>query len=195
MSKLILIVVLFFTFSFKSTVYIKTASVSIDPKSQIFIKGKTNINNFICTFNIKNIDNPISIHYKIIDDNILFEKAHLVLDNHCFDCGHKGMNRDFYNLLKSDEYPEILLELKEINKNTDDPCVVNAITKLHIAGKSKVYTIPIQLKEDKSIMVTGNLTLNMTDFGLEAPKKALGLIVVSDEIEIKFDMVFKNCEF
>ena len=55
-------------------------------------------------------------------------------------------------------------------------------------NKSKSYFIPVELKDDKIINVSGALNLNICDFNLEPPKKALGLIVVSDIIKINFDL-------
>lgn len=194
MKKLVFIFILFFSFGFTSKLLEKTTSVTIEPESQLVIKGTTNVSSFKCKFNIKEINNPIPLYYKVIDNKLVFEKAKLVLNNDCFDCGHKGMNKDFLALLKSEEYPEILLELKEIVQNLENPSEVKAAIKLHLAGKSKLYYVPIQLKEDENISVSGNLKLNISDFDLEAPKKALGLIVVSEDIEIRFDMVFKECK-
>jgi len=192
MKKIIFVGVLFFSFAFTIPISNETASVSIAPESSLIINGTTNISSFKCKFNMGEINSPIPLYYTIVDQKMFFEKAKLVLNNHCFDCGHKGMNRDFLALLKSDEYPEILLELKEINPNSDDASLVNATLLLHLAGNTKRYQVPIVLEESKDIHVSGTLKLNIGDFDLQAPKKALGLIVVSEEITISFDMVFKE---
>lgn len=192
MKKIGIILVLFLSFAFTTSIINETKSVSIEPESQLVIKGTTNVSSFKCKFDIKEINNPILLYYKVIDDKMVFEKAKLVLNNDCFDCGHRGINSDFMDLLKSDEYPEILLELKEIKMESNRTDEVNALVKLCIAGKSKLYHLPLHYKEDSDIQVRGTLKLNITDFGLKAPKKALGLIVVSEEIEIKFDMVFRE---
>ena len=194
MKKIAFILIILSSLSFTTSVIVNNTKILISPNSQLFIKGFTNVNSFICAFNIKELNKPIPLYYKIIEDKIVFEKAKLVLDNNCFDCGHRGMNKDFMTLLKSEDYPEILLELKEIHKNKHTPSVVDALVELEIAGKTKSYPFSIEIKEEGNIRVSGSLKINITDFGLNAPKKALGLIVVSEDIEIKFELLFSECK-
>lgn len=192
MKRIIFITLIFSTLAFTTGAIFIDTSVLIAPESQLLIKGTTNVNNFQCEFNIKEIDKPIPLYYKVLDDKIIFEKARLILDTDCFDCGNKGMNKDFRKLLKSDEHPEIQLQLKEIHKNKVNSA--NVIVELRIAGKSKTYYAPITFKDQNDIRVSGALKVNITDFGLEAPKKALGLIVVSEHVEINFQLIFQECK-
>jgi hypothetical protein len=192
MKKIVYILLVLSTLAFTSKLIINNTSVLIAPESELVIKGTTNINSFKCEFNIKEINKPIALYYKVEDDRMVFEKAKLVLDNECFDCGNKGMNRDFKKLLKSDEYPEIELQLKEINK--DNASTVKALLELHIAGKSKSYYLPLKVMDKDNISVSGVLKVDITDFNLEAPKKALGLIVVSNDVEISFQLNFTECK-
>ena len=192
MKKLIFILFIFSTLAFTTGVLITDTSVLIAPGSQLLIKGTTNVNSFKCEFNIKQINKPIPLYYKVIGDKMVFERAKLVLDTDCFDCGNKAMNKDFRKLLKSDEFPEIELQLKEIHKSKNS--TINALLELRIAGKSKTYYQNLTLKEKEDICVTGILKVNITDFELEAPKKALGLIVVSENVEINFQLNFKECK-
>lgn len=195
MKKLVIILFIFIAFAFTTKVIINDTSVLISPESHILINGKTNVNQFKCEFNINEINKPIPLYYKVVDNKLVFEKAKLVLDNYCFDCGSKGINKDFRELLKSDTYPEIELHLKEIKKNVDTPTLVNALLELKIAGKTKKYHMPLNIDDNDNICVSGLLKLNITDFDLIAPKKALGLIVVSEDIEINFQLNFKECKF
>jgi hypothetical protein len=190
MKKLVYILIVLTTLAFTTKVIVYNTSVLITSDSELVIKGTTNINSFKCKFNIKEIDKPIPLYYQVIDDKMVFEKAKLVLDNECFDCGNNGMNRDFMKLLKSDEYPEIELQLKQVNKNNGSQ--INALLELRIAGKEKSYYVPLSLKDKEHIFVSGTLKVDITDFNLEAPKKALGLIVVSDYVEISFQLNFKE---
>lgn len=192
MKKIVFLLIIFTAFAFTTAVMYNDTSVLITSESHLFIKGKTNVSKFKCEFNINQINEPIPLYYKVIDNKLVFEKAKLTLDNHCFDCGSKGINRDFRALLKSEEYPEIQLYLKEIKKIEANPAEVNALLELCIAGKSKSYRMPLLIDDDENICVSGSLKLDITDFNLEAPKKALGLIVVSEDIEINFQLNFKE---
>ncbi|OUR92331.1 hypothetical protein A9Q87_07565 [Flavobacteriales bacterium 34_180_T64] len=195
MKKIVLVLIVFTALAFTKRANVNTTSVLINAESQLLINGKTNINSFKCEFNISQIKNPIPLNYEVINDKIVFTNTKLILDSYCFDCGSKGINQDFRALLKSNEYPQIQLRLKEIRKSKTNPLIVTALLELHIAGKSKSYYTPLSLDETDGICVSGLLKLNITDFDLKAPKKALGLIVVSDAIEIDFLMNFREGKF
>jgi hypothetical protein len=192
MKNIVFIIIIFLSLAFAKNVVINTTSVVISTKSQLVIKGTTNISKFNCHFNIEEINKPIPLSFEQKEDRLIFEKALLVLDNSCFDCGSRAINNDFVDLLKSEEYPKIVLELKEIKKDLTTDNIVHALIEIVIAGESKSYFMPVELKGDKVLKVSGVLNLNICDFNLEAPKKALGLIVVSDIIKINFDLVIEK---
>lgn len=192
MKKIVFIIIIFLSFAFAKNVATNITSIIITPKSQLVIKGTTNVSKFKCRFNIEEINKPIPLSFVVKDDKLVFEKASLVLDNSCFDCGSRAINKDFVNLLKSEKYPKIVLELKQIKKDLRTNNIVHALIEIVIAGQSKSYFLPVELKGEKVLNVSGTLDLNICDFNLEAPKKALGLIVVSDIIKINFDLVVEE---
>lgn len=177
--------------AYTSAVFEQKATVVISPNSELLIKGKTNVNRFKCEFNINKIVNPIPLYYEVVDNKILFHEANLVLDNTCFDCGSNAINKDFRALLKTDDFPEISLKLKEIHKLPKSTTSIQARIQISIAGKTKSFMVPLEINNDETICASGALGLNICDFDLVAPKKALGLIVVSEDIEIQFKLNFK----
>lgn len=190
MKKIVFIIIIFLSLAF--SIGINNTSIVISPKSQLVIKGTTNVSKFNCHFNIEEIKGPIPLSYVQNEEKYVFKKALLVLGNSCFDCGSSAINKDFVSLLKSNEYPQIVLELKEIKKDSKADNVVHALIEIFIAGESKLYFIPVKIEENKLLKVSGSLNLNICDFNLEAPKKALGLIVVSDIININFDLLIQE---
>ena len=62
---------------------------------------------------------------------------------------------------------------------------VKAYITMQIAGKSNTYTMPVLVNADG---YKGKLKMNIRDFGLVPPKKALGLIEVDEMIEVQFDL-------
>ncbi|MBJ6368767.1 YceI family protein [Snuella sedimenti] len=169
-----------------------TTLVVITHESSLFVKGSTNINSFTCYYNINQLVKPIPVFFEKKDGKIVFTKATLILDNVHFDCGHKGMNNDFQELLKSEMYPQIFLTLKGIKKGTLNKNIVQADLDLNIAGVTRSYTVPVKLDAGKSMNVEGILNLRISDFNLEPPKKFLGLVVVKDAIEINFQLQLKE---
>jgi hypothetical protein len=162
-------------------------SFQILPESKLTITGETNINKFLCAFNTTLIPNTKNIKFEGNSEKIHFENAVLKLDNQGFDCGNKAINKDFKALIKSSEYPEIKLELKELILKS--PHEANALLRIFIAGKQKDYRVPITINEYPVVQYSGKLNLNINDFELTPPKKIFGLIVVKEDIEINFNLI------
>ena len=53
----------------------KSTNVRITPQSTLHIKGTSNVTDFTCLYNIKNLNEPIRIHYESDADVITFEKS------------------------------------------------------------------------------------------------------------------------
>lgn len=164
-------------------------TVQILENSELSITGDTNISEFGCEFNTSYMEKSRDIEYHRNGSHLIFKNAILSLRNEGFDCGNKGINKDFHSLLNTQEYPKITLELTSINLldgNKSKACV-----KITIAGTEKNYKVPIAIMEGPAHRFIGKLKLDITDFGLKPPKKMLGLIVIKEEIEIDFNLVAK----
>lgn len=163
-------------------------TIKILPGSQLSIQGDTNITEFGCGFDTDYLEGCKKINYTENENDIYFKNAILILKNKGFDCGSKGINKDFHSLLKTSEYPQISLQLIKVNFLQPDKGI--ALVNITIAGISREYTLPINIPKALD-RFTGNLRLNINDFNLEPPRKMLGLIVIKKEIEINFDILVK----
>lgn len=190
MKKVLILISVLTAFSFTDSFVGKT-SVMIAPSSKLLIIGKTNVNTFKCDYDIVKLNKPIPVTFKKHGNKIKFEKTTLVLDNVNFDCGGIGINKDFHQLLKTKSHPQVFIKLKEIINDKNDG-LVHALVDLEIAGITKPYTVPVALIEDENMSIKGVLALNIRDFNLEPPKKAMGMIVVKDVIEINFELAIKQ---
>jgi hypothetical protein len=170
---------------------VNSTSVIISSQSSLFVKGTSNINAFSCSYNTNKLKNPIQVVYQIEDGKMKFNKAALILDNVCFDCGGKGINNDFQEILKSQKYPQMFLFLKEISF-IDNEFNVRAKIRIEIAGVTNDYEIPVKIKKDLGLLLTGDLSISLVDYNLVAPKKLFGLIQVHDKIEIFFQLAVKK---
>lgn len=157
------------------------------------IRGTTNINSFACHFDVGNINNPVRVNYYAEGDRIKFDQTALVLSVDCFDCGGRGINSDFQELLKAEEEPHIYLTLKEISplKNST---AYKALLDIEIAGKSNRCEVPVAVEKDHSLLVKGDLKLCLSDYKLEAPKKLFGLINIDDNVEIGFQLALREVD-
>lgn len=163
----------------------KTLNVAFLSDSELIIKGKTNVNRFQCVYDISEISNSLEITYSEKNDALEFTKASMALHNLSFNCGNSGINKDFNKLLKTDEYSAIKIDLLSVSK-TSIASEVSATVQIIICNIKKTYTIPIHIDKSNGITVSGRLPIDINDFNLKAPKKVMGIIKVSNEIEIDF---------
>lgn len=104
--------------------------------------------------------------------------------------------REFFKLLKSDSYPTLQVQI-----NFAEPLLIsekgqnyagNAIISMTITGVTKQYSIPITLKSNGNLFILeGNKKLNIHDFGLYPEPKMMGLVIISEWIDIDFYVVYK----
>jgi len=165
-------------------------TVQILADSELTITGDTNINKFRCEFNTSMLERTKKIEFRVTNSNVTFKDAVLSLNNMGFDCGNKKINKDFHALLETEIYPEIALELLEVNMK--DRKLAIATIKISIAGKQKQYTLPVEVRNEPVNCFIGHLKLDINDFDLKPPKKMFGLIVIKEEIEINFNLTVKN---
>lgn len=159
------------------------------PKSSLVIDGKSNVNKFNCVYNSKKLNDTLMIRYEKKDKKYLFNNARLNLSNDQFDCGGKGINRDFHKLLRTKEHPFIQMRLKSVFLfDNKDSVVANIEYEINKIKKS--YSVPISYsKKLNTIHISGEKKLNIKDFDLKPPKKLLGIIKVKENIGIHFDFI------
>lgn len=156
--------------------------VKITSGSFLYIKGTSNVNTFTCNYSSTGLERKIPVEFRRNGNVLHFKNVSMKLENKGFDCGNRGINRDFLELLKTESYPVINFQLLEVDKNHAKP---QARVAIEIAGKKKNYTFPVEINGNGE-KIDGTLCLNITDFGLEPPRKMMGMIVVREDIEINF---------
>lgn len=188
---LTILILLFLAFA-KGDAKLNSTSVIVTPESSLLVRGSTNISSFTCKFDVGRLKNPIQVFYKNVGTRMVFDRTVLILDNHCFDCGGKGLNKDLQEILKTGEHPEIKLFLNEINdldgQSDDMLCKLD----IEIAGVTKNHEVPVKIRKNGELLITGDLTVSMSDYNLIAPKKLFGLIYVNDTIKIYFQLVVQE---
>lgn len=166
--------------------------VSVASESEVVISGTTNINTFNCKYNLQKLELPIRMVYNERSDRILFENAKLELENDCFDCGGKMINKDFRELLKSEVHPKVELRLLYVEPPKPETKEIEVGMEILIAGVARRYEAYLQCEDQKDICVNGTLELRLSDFGLEPPRKALGMIKVDNDIKVNVSLVIKE---
>lgn len=170
----------------------KIALCLIESNSKLGVVGSTNVNTFNCDLNFEDINSKIKAFYQKDGNKIKFQDAYLKLSNECFDCGSRLMNKDFLEMLDTKNHPYIILDLKEIAKNPKRPEEVIALVNISMAGHSNFYSIWLTTQQSNNLKASGCLSLKLSDFDLEPPKKVMGLVVVEDAIDINLDLNIKT---
>ncbi|MGJ8549217.1 YceI family protein [Winogradskyella wichelsiae] len=166
----------------------KEATIVFSSESFLKIIGKTNVSTFECHFDMDAFSEAIKISYQDYGKKIKFVDTKLILPNVEFNCGGRVINKDFKELLNTDEYPAITLKLKEISKIKSHDTSIKATVEITIGNIVKTYTIPVSITQDQDLHVSGVMPLDINDFNLIAPTKMLGMVKVSSEIEIQFSL-------
>ena len=168
-----------------STLEDETFKVAFLSESELTIKGKTNINKFQCAYDIDKLSDSIKVTYREKNNALEFTKASMALKNISFSCGNSGINKDFNKLLKTEEFPAISIGLLNVSQTSIDSQVL-AKVQIVICEIKKTFTLPIHVDKSDGIIISGILPIDINDFNLEAPRKVMGMIKVSNEIEIDF---------
>lgn len=162
--------------------------ISIDrEKSRLWIEGSSNVNTFQCQAEryTTQIEPPTP-------DSAIDVEVDISVEG--FECGKRRMNRDLYETLQSEAFPNISFEyiaadsLTYMDENDRYTMVVTGY--LSVAGTQKEIRFPMDatLSEDGIVQATGKTTLRMTEYNVEPPRALLGLVRVEDELTVHFEL-------
>ena len=155
----------------------------------ISISGKSNIRPFSCKASTIDKHDTLIVRYMKEDNIYKLENAFLEIDLNGFDCGNPFVDKDFAKLLQKDKYPTLKIDIKQmtLDELKADNLSGKADFEIEIAGINKNYEAKFNSSITNGIgLVEGELELNISDFNLRPPKKLLGLIKVSEKIQIEF---------
>ncbi|PNQ72216.1 hypothetical protein C1T31_12890 [Hanstruepera neustonica] len=193
--KRILLFISFIAFTaFTSTYFDFKESLEIVVKedSEVSISGTSNINSFNCCYNISKLESPVPVYFEFREKNMYFQSTVLELESDCFDCGHNAINKDFNKLLKTQVYPKIKLKLLAIERNSEQNNTFNAKVEIYIADVVNCFVFPVKVSKEEDMRFIGDISLDLRDYKLEAPKKMMGLITVNPNVNVNFNLHLKE---
>ncbi|WP_425392991.1 hypothetical protein [Ekhidna sp.] len=166
--------------------------------SAITIHGETNLNKFKCSMDQLALNDSIRVKNIWLNEKLEFEGLRLKYPVDQFDCGLRAMNSDFQELLKSDEEPHLFLQLNSITLHPGNDAFeelnVDAEVEVFIAGVQKQVEISggkVINHSSAELTLKGKKQLLMTHFNIEPPSKMFGMIQVTDDIIIEFEIGMK----
>lgn len=163
--------------------------------SSIIIEGKTNINRFECYMDRPAVNDSILVKNIWSNNQIEFEGLHLQYSISDFECGIRAMNDDFQELLKASEEPFLYLDLNSIlicpDNDSFEELNVDADVRILLAGverKVKIEGGRVLNHSSAHLTLRGRKGMCMTDFGIDPPTKMFGMVKVTDDIQIEFEI-------
>jgi hypothetical protein len=171
----------------------QTVSVVIAPSSHVIINGNTNVFSFNCQYS-NGFTEPVDIKFRKYTNKIEIDNARLKIPVECINCHNTLMNNDLRELLNAGKTPYIVIDIYDFYEKNIVPDELNssvfgfgtANVNIEIAGITNEYDIEfIDRRKDNEIIITSAVNLKLKSFGLEPPKKMLGLIRLYDNIKIE----------
>lgn len=177
----------------------QTSFVLIPKSSKLMIAGTSSLHDWQCmveqysgmlqaVYASNELSDIRSLSFSAIVTSILSVKE----DGSYFE---KGMDKNIYRAMKSDQYPSLTFSLSKVNTITlaGRDYQIQAMGNLRIAGVTKPITISVVGRTEQSgIVFEGTVPLKMTDFSIDPPTALFGTIKTGNEVAIHFKMVFQS---
>ncbi len=140
--------------------------------NKVVVNGKTNVNTFKC---INEKFNSASNSYSFKKNQL----PYLQLEVENFDCKNKIMTNDLRKTLKADQYPKMFVKFISFKKISEQQ--YQATIEVKLTDKTRVYTTSFYPSQNTFV---GREYVRFSDFGLKAPTKMGGMIVVEDQLNL-----------
>jgi hypothetical protein len=174
-----------------------TVNVDLHNSSFITINGSSNIISFKLFQKGEDLTNKNFSFSATQDQNrIYIGQNQLSIPVRKFNSDNKMALHDFLKLIKSSDYPNLLVQLNyfESASGSDKTHFSkgNASVNITITGVTKQFNIPISSSQEGDVYsVDGKKNINIRDFGLTPPVEMMGLLKVSEWININFHLIGK----
>lgn len=165
-------------------------------ESRLSISGESNVNEFKCEVDRYYRADNLRL-YSSPGPAYLFSENQMVINIMAFDCGRKLITRDFRQTLNAEKDPEMVISFLALDRLPEENTNIEQLKgKLHItiAGVSRETEVQLSINNmgNGTIHLHGAQDFSFTDFELEPPSKAMGLINVKNELAVTFDLILEE---
>lgn len=113
------------------------------------------------------------------------------------DCGIALMNQHLREALHADEAPVItfrLVRVARVRGDSPDSAAFRLVGSLHLAGRERPVEIVARTVRDASgrTVLEGSHDLDVREFGIEPPRRFLGLLRVRNRVTIHYTLALPN---
>ncbi len=170
--------------------------------SRLWIEGRSNVNRFDC--DAAGYDVTAIVHGSPgrIDEPITWEHAtvNVAIPVDGFDCGNERMERDLEKALNAAQFPQILFDFiagRNVTGQMEDSGESRRLRvwgDLSVAGERRSIDFVVEGSRDEAgrIHASGATPIRMSNFGVNPPRRFLGLVRVHDELMVGFDLILRR---
>ncbi|MBL7974914.1 MAG: YceI family protein [Candidatus Kapabacteria bacterium] len=167
----------------------------LEDSSKLYIEGTSNVNSFDCSCKDNFPKRSIKVAFSDDLKTIRFTNSYFKIRTQSLDCNNSRMNKDLCEALKSSEYPDIKIELKDAKLQSTTPgsdgwlsIKVNASMTITNVTKDIVLDVKGKKTSDEKFRFVCQKEILLTDYNIEPPTALLGLVKVRNNIKINFDL-------
>lgn len=172
--------------------------VELQKNSSLIIHGSTNIVPFSLIQKGEKLSrSEVIVNFSKNQNRVVLGQSVLSVEVNDFRSDNKMAQHDFRKLVKADLYPQIHLQVMSLemqpgSENGRQTFSGYAVVSITITNVTRHYTIPFIVTNEKEIhVVDGKKRISIRDFGLEPPVQMMGLIKVSEWIDVDFHLIFR----
>lgn len=172
--------------------------VELQKNSSLIIHGSTNIVPFSLIQKGEKLSrSEVIVNFSKNQNRVVLGQSVLSVEVNDFRSDNKMAQHDFRKLVKAELYPQIhlqvmSLEMQSGSENGRQAFSGNAVVSITITNVTRHYTIPFIVTNEKEIhVVDGKKRISIRDFGLEPPVQMMGLIKVSEWIDVDFHLIYR----
>jgi hypothetical protein len=171
-----------------------SALVQLTRSSALTIFVETNIMNFSL---VQKGDNmlraPVAVSANVQKNKLFVDHNKLDIEVKGFKSDNLIGQREFYKLMKVDQFPRMNIELLCFEANTECRTSGMAVLNITITNVTRKYEFPVVVdKNSDLIRIVGKKRISITDFGLSAPTNLLfGMAKVNEQIVIDLNLQCK----
>ena len=172
-------------------------SYSVSNSSWLALKGTTNINSFECISAGPDASGLVFIEACLEQNRIDLSGAGTTVKVGSFDCKNPMITRDMQYALGGNEKPGIEIKLLDaIIGDTDwrsqeGSVMANILITINGISKTKELMVDWQ-RYGFEYRFEGSAELSMTEFDIDPPSPALGMVRVNDNITVSFNYNVKS---
>jgi hypothetical protein len=171
----------------------------IKKESQLMVHGDASIINFTCHLKSAFDMTPFPLRGVQREGMNFLDEGKILVPLKNLDCGESGRNKDMLEMLKAKDFPNIILDFKELGvsdwkKNLQTGHQTSEIySKIEITIGGVAVTYPVHLSlvkiDENNILASGRKILKVTDFNIQPKTYLLGLVKIKELVEIDFELV------